>query len=90
MFDLAVFRICVNGTLSEGWSDYFGAESMVVQVDGEGCSSTTLVTKPVDQSTLIGDIVHLNALGLPLVSVECLVESGPDGPTQSHPMEETQ
>ena len=33
---------------------------------------TALMSEPVDQAALVGLINHLNALGLPLVSVECL------------------
>jgi len=72
MFDPAVFRIRVDGRPSESWSEYFGAQSISVQVDEAGLCSTMLTTEPVDQAALIGMIVHLNGLGLPLVSLECL------------------
>jgi hypothetical protein len=72
MFDPVVFCIRVEGKLSESWSEYFGAQSMSVEVDEAGLSSTTLISEPVDQAALIGMINHLNGLGLPLVSVECL------------------
>ena len=72
MFDPAVFSIRVEGKVSESWSEYFGTQSMSVEVDEAGLSSTTLISEPVDQAALIGMINHLNGLGLPLVSVECL------------------
>jgi hypothetical protein len=72
MFDPAVFCIRVEGKLSESWSEYFGAQSMAVEVDEAGLSSTTLISEPVDQAALVGIINHLNGLGLPLVSVEFL------------------
>ena len=72
MFDPAVFCIRIEGKLSESWSEYFGAQSMSVEVDEAGLSSTTLISEPVDQAALMGIINHLNGLGLPLVSVECL------------------
>jgi len=72
MFEPAVFSIRVEGTLSESWSEYFGAQSMSVEEDEAGLSSTTLISEPVDQAALVGMINLLNGLGLPLVSVECL------------------
>jgi len=72
MFDPVVFCIRIEGKLSESWSEYFGAQSMSVEVDEAGLSSTTLISEPVDQAALLGIINHLNDLGLPLVSVECL------------------
>jgi hypothetical protein len=82
MFDPVVFCIRIEGKLSESWSEYFGAQSMSVEVDEAGLSSTTLISEPVDQAALLGIINHLNDLGLPLVSVECLptpVENEPSG-----------
>jgi hypothetical protein len=70
MFEPAVFRIRVEGKLSESWSEYFGAQSMSVEVDEAGPISTILIGEPVDQAALIGMINHLNGLGHPLVSVE--------------------
>lgn len=75
MFDPAVFCIRIQGTLSENWSEYFGAQSMSVEVDDAGLSSTTLISEPVDQAALVGMINRLNGLGLPVVSVECLSAS---------------
>ena len=72
MVDPAVFHIRVDGKLSASWSDEMRAASISVQVGEDGRCSTTLVTGPVDQAALIGVIVGLNALGLPLASVECL------------------
>ena len=72
MFDPAVFSIRINGRLSESWLEYFGAQSMSVEVDEAGVSTTTLISEPVDQAALVGMINHLNGLGLPVVSVECL------------------
>ena len=72
MFDPAVFSVRINGKLGESWSEYFGAQSMSVEEDEAGLSSTILISEPVDQAALIGMINHLNGLGLPLVSVECV------------------
>ena len=72
MFEPAVFAIRIGGRLGESWSEYFGAQSISVEVDESGLSSTTLISEPVDQATLVGMINRLNGLGLPLVSVESL------------------
>ena len=81
MFDPAVFLIRIEGRLGESWSQYFGAQSMSVEVDEAGFSSTTLVSEPVDQAALVGMINRLNGLGLPVVSVECLSALVEDGPS---------
>jgi hypothetical protein len=75
MFDPAIFSIRIQGKLGESWSEYFGAQSIQVEVDEAGLSSTILISEPVDQAALIGMINHLNGLGLPVVSVECLPAS---------------
>ena len=41
MFDPAVFCIRINGKLGESWLEYFGAQSLSVEVDEAGLSSTT-------------------------------------------------
>ena len=70
MFDPAVFHIRINGRLGESWLEYFGAQSMSVEVDEAGPISTILISEPVDQAALVGMINRLNGLGHPLVSVE--------------------
>jgi len=75
MFDPAVFLIRVEGRLGETWLEYFGAQSISVEVDEAGRSSTTLCSEPVDQAALVGMINRLNGLGMAVVSVECLSTS---------------
>jgi hypothetical protein len=75
MFDPVIFCIRIEGTLGESWSEYFGAQSMSVEVDEAGRSTTRLISEPVDQAALVGMINRLNGLGLPLMSVECLPAS---------------
>ena len=82
MFDPAVYSIRINGRLSESWSDYFGAQSLSVDVDEAGLSSTTLISEPVDQAALVGMINHLNGLGLPVVSVECMPAPAENAPSE--------
>ena len=74
MYDFAVFRVCIRGMLDESWSDYFGTQSMSVEVDEDGVAVTTFTTEAVDQAALVGLINRLNSLGLPLLAVEVLPE----------------
>ena len=74
MYDFAVFQVCIRGMLDESWSDYFGTQSMLVEVDEEGDAVTTFTTEAVDQAALVGLINRLNSLGLPLLAVEVLPE----------------
>lgn len=76
MYDLAVFRIRIQGELAESWSGYFDVQSMAVDRDEDGFSATTVTTGPVDQAALLGMINHLNCLGLPLKLVEHLPTEG--------------
>ena len=74
MYEPVVFVLRVQGRLGQDWVDYFGAQSMSVETDASGQAVTVVTTEPVDQAGLIGIINHVNTLGLPLVSVECLSE----------------
>jgi hypothetical protein len=72
MYQPAVFCVRLQGAVGESWTDYFEAERLSVEVDAEGHAVTILTTGPVDQAGLIGILNHVNMLGLPLLSVECL------------------
>ena len=82
MFEPAVYSIRIAGQLGEGWPEYFGAQSVSVEVDEAGLSSTTLISEPVDQPALVGMINHLNALGLTVISVESLQTPAENEPFQ--------
>jgi hypothetical protein len=70
MHEPAVFQIRIEGKLSENWRDYIGAQAMSPGQDEAGFPVTTLISEPVDQAALVGLVNSLNALGLPLISVE--------------------
>lgn len=71
MYEPAVFRIHVQGELDEKWFDYFRAQSAAIEKDQEGNVVTVLLSEPMDQAALVGLVNHLNALGIPLISVQC-------------------
>ncbi len=70
MYETAVFRICIQGELDESWSEYFCAKSISVEVNEAGNAITSLISEPMDQAALVGLVNKLNALGIPLISVE--------------------
>lgn len=70
MHNRAIFRIRIQGELDESWFEYFGAQSVSVEVDKAGNKSTVIISEPLDQGALVGLVNQLNALGIPLVSVE--------------------
>lgn len=70
MSEPAVFRICIQGELDESWFDYFGAQSVSIEVDEGGQAVTVFISEPMDQGALVGLINHLNDLGIPLISVD--------------------
>ena len=72
MYESLVFAVRIQGEIGEDWCKRLGARSMSVELDGDGFPVTVLTTEPVDQAGLLGMLNHLNMLGLPLVSVECL------------------
>lgn len=77
MYDPAVFAICIQGEIGEDRAEYFGARTIFTGRGAAGFPVTVLTTEPLDQAGLIGLINHVNMLGLPLVSVECV--SAPEG-----------
>ena len=64
------FYIRIEGELNENWTEYFGAQSMSVELDEAGFPLTALTSEPVDQAGLIGMINRLNSMALPVISVE--------------------
>jgi hypothetical protein len=78
MYEPAIYRICIQGELEPRWFDYFGTQSVTVDTDQTGHRLTTFVSDPMDQGALVGLITRLNALGIPLISVECRQISSKD------------
>ena len=81
MYDPAVFAIRIQGEIGEDWAEYFGAQTISVEQGEAGFPVTVLTTEPQDQAGLVGLINHVNMLGLPLVSVECVSAPGENVPS---------
>jgi hypothetical protein len=74
----ATYQIKVPGEIGERWSDWVGG--MTIRVDSEGCGPpVTTLTGPLDQAALQGLLRRLYALGLPLISVQCMECGSRDG-----------
>jgi hypothetical protein len=66
----AVYEIRVRGHLDGHWSGWFDGLTLAHGEDG-----TTIIRGPVaDQAALHGLLERIRDLGLPLLSVNCLVE----------------
>jgi hypothetical protein len=66
-----IYRVCVRGHLDDRWSDWLGGLAVQRQADG----TTLLVGPVVDQAALHGVITRIHDLGLPLLSVNRVVEA---------------
>jgi len=67
----ATYQIKVPGHIDESWSDWAGGMTITVETEGDGPPVTTL-TGTLDQAALQGLLRRLYALGLPLISVNCV------------------
>jgi hypothetical protein len=70
MYETAVYRIRLQGTLDETWAECLGADFRV-QVNDQtpNANITTLTGKVSDQAALLGLLNSLYNVGLPLLSV---------------------
>jgi hypothetical protein len=80
MYDPVVFAVRIQGEIGEDWAEYFGARTISTEWTATGLPVTILTTAPIDQAGLVGLINHVNMLGLPLVSVQCLSAPEENGP----------
>lgn len=81
MYAPAVFAIRIHGEIGKNWAEYLGARTIFTERRESGFPVTVLTTEAVDQAGLIGMINHVNMLGLPLVSVQCLSAPEENGPS---------
>ena len=68
----ATYQIKVPGELDESWSDWAGGMTITVESESDGPPVTTLTGTLADQAALHGLLRRLYALGLPLISVNCV------------------
>ena len=68
----ANYSISVQGAIRGDWTDYFHMFEVSTLSPNDHRPVTTLTGQVADQTTLVGLINALYALGLPLLSVECL------------------
>jgi hypothetical protein len=68
MDKLCIYEIRVEGHLTDRWSDWF--EGLVIRNDSSG--ETTLSGTLTDQAALLGVLNKIQALNLPLISVNRL------------------
>lgn len=71
------YCIRVRGHLDDRWSDWF--EGLVIQRHDDG--TTVLIGPVTDQAALHGVLARIRDLGLPLVSVNRIIEP-PDAPSR--------
>jgi hypothetical protein len=69
------YCIEVQGLLDKNWSDWTEAATASVEIQGDSQPVTT-ITVVVDQAALQGLLRRLYALGLPLISVQCVYHHG--------------
>jgi hypothetical protein len=68
----SIYRVCVVGTISDGWEDRLGRLQVVREV-GDGSSDQTLLMGAVrDQAELLGILNTLHELRLRLLLVEAV------------------
>ena len=73
----ATYQIKVPGQLDESWTEWDGRMTVAVEADDDG-QPVTILTGELDQAALQGMLRRLYALGLPLISVNCLTSRRED------------
>jgi len=68
----ARYRIRIQGYLDNTWANQLGNMTFTNHLSSKDPLVTVLSGQVIDQAELFGVLTHLNGLGLPLISVECL------------------
>jgi len=71
MDELCMYEICVEGHLSENWSDWFDELTIHNEPGGETIISGSFL----DQAALFGTLIKIHSLNLTLISVNRLPAS---------------
>ena len=72
LFEPAMYRICILGTLDKKWSDYCGGMTIEHDILLNQYPMTTLTGQLIDQSALLGVLNSLYDMGCPILLVECV------------------
>jgi len=70
-----VYQIRIKGHLGPHWADWFEAQTLTQDANGE----TLLTGQVVDQAALYGVLRNVRDVGLPLLSVVCVKPGQADG-----------
>jgi hypothetical protein len=71
-----VYEIRIKGHLGPQWTDWFGGLTITLEDNGD-----SLLTGPVvDQAALHGVLKKVRDLGLPLISVVCVIPTQAGAP----------
>jgi len=62
------YEICIEGNLSDNWSDWFGELSIISKPN----NGTILIGKLADQAALLGVLVKIHALNLTIISIKTI------------------
>jgi hypothetical protein len=76
MKNINFYRIKVQGSLRESWSEWFNGMSIAQEINSDGTPVTILIGPVVDQTALHGLLDKIRDLGLKLVSVERVEDEG--------------
>ncbi|MDX1416811.1 MAG: hypothetical protein R3293_21595 [Candidatus Promineifilaceae bacterium] len=63
--ELPIYEICIEGHLSDRWSEWFDGLTIWHEIEGQ----TTLSGVLADQAALLGLLAKIHALNLNLISV---------------------
>lgn len=65
MGEPCIYEICVEGHLSENWSDWFDGLTIHIEPGGKTIISGSFI----DQAALFGALIKIHSLNLSLISV---------------------
>ncbi len=74
LYQPAQYRICVQGMLDASWADIFAGLAITCDSTAGHGPLTILTGQVLDQAMLVGVLNGLYGLGLPLLSVEWLIQ----------------
>lgn len=68
----ALYQICVQGRISDRWSNWFGGLTVTTDESEDGTAVTSVSGVLVDQAALLGLLQKLYSLGCSLLEVKRL------------------